>query len=171
MVSACQKAVDEGRDDLDFFCPDTDAFEACNGESIDYAAMENTTAGAVVLVDIGWHDVGSWESLWLISDKDDNGNVTVGDVISENVRGSHLRSEGPLIAAIGLENITVVATADAVLVGTRDAVENIKPVVEAMKEEAMKAGAAPNSYRTRGSTGPGAGSRCWTGASAIRSST
>ena len=140
MVSACQKAVDEGRDDLDFFRPDTDAFEACKGESIDYAVMENTTAGAVVPVDIGWHDVGSWESLWLISDKDDNGNVTVGDVISENVRGSYLRSEGPLIAAIGLENITVVATADAVLVGTRDAVENIKPVVEAMKEEAMKGG-------------------------------
>jgi mannose-1-phosphate guanylyltransferase/mannose-6-phosphate isomerase len=133
MVAACRKAVDNGHDDLDFFRPDTGAFESCEGESIDYAVMENTTAGAVVPVDMGWHDVGSWESLWLISEKDDDGNVTVGDIISEDVKGSYLRSEGPLITAIGLENIAVVATADAVLVGARDAVVNIKPVVEALK--------------------------------------
>jgi mannose-1-phosphate guanylyltransferase/mannose-6-phosphate isomerase len=83
---------------------------------------------------MGWHDVGSWESLWLISEKDADGNVTVGDVLSENVKGSYLRSEGPLITAIGLENIAVVATADAVLVGARHAIENIKPIVEAMKD-------------------------------------
>ncbi len=141
MVSACRKAVNEGQDDLDFFRPDTGAFESCEAESIDYAVMENTTAGAVVPVDMGWHDVGSWQSLWVISEKDDDANVTAGDVVSENVRGSYLRSEGPLIAAIGLENIAVVATADAVLVGALDAIETIKPVVEAMKEEAMKGGA------------------------------
>lgn len=133
MVAACRKAVDEGQDDLDFFRPDSGALEACDGESIDYAVMENTTAGAVVPVDMGWHDVGSWESMWEIADKDAHGNVKVGDVVTENVRGSYLRSEGPLIAAIGLENITVVATADAVLVGARDAVENIKPMIEALK--------------------------------------
>ena len=135
MVSACRKAVDDGRDDLHFFRPDTAAFESCKGESIDYAVMENTASGAVVPVDMDWHDVGSWESLWVISEKDADGNVTVGDVLSEDVKGSYLRSEGPLIAAIGLENIAVIATADAVLVGARDATENIKPVVEAMKDD------------------------------------
>jgi len=134
MVAACRKAVDDGEDDLDFFRPNAAAFEACDAESIDHAVMENTENGAVVPVDMGWHDVGSWESLWLISDKDADGNVTVGDVVSDNVKGSYLRSEGPLIAAIGLENIAVVATADAVLVGARKDVENIKQVVEAVKD-------------------------------------
>jgi mannose-1-phosphate guanylyltransferase/mannose-6-phosphate isomerase len=135
MVSACRKAVDDGRDDLDFFRPDTAAFESCERESIDYALMENTTTGAVIPVDMGWHDVGSWESLWLISEKDADGNVTVGDVLSKDVKDSYLRSEGPLVTAIGLENIAVVATPDAVLVGARDAIENIKPIVEAMKDD------------------------------------
>ena len=134
MVSACRKAIDNGRDDLDFFRPDTSAFESCEGESIDYAVMENTTIGAVVPVDMGWHDVGSWESLWLIGEKDADGNVTVGDVFSKDVKGAYLRSDGPLITAIGLENIAVIATADAVLVGARDAIEDIKPVVETMKD-------------------------------------
>ena len=94
----------------------------------------------MVAADIGWTDVGAWDTLWSIGDKDANGNVTVGDVVSKDVKGSYLRSAGPLITAIGLENVAVIATADAVLVSTRDAVEKIKPVVEAMKNEAMKGG-------------------------------
>ncbi len=134
MVAACRKAVDDGQGDLDFFRPKASAFEACDGESIDYAVMESTTDGAVVPVDMGWSDVGSWESLWLIGDKDDNGNVKTGDVVTEGVNNSYLRSEGPLLAAIGLDNVAVVATADAVLVGTRDDIENIKPMIDTLKE-------------------------------------
>lgn len=134
MVAACRKAVEDGQDDLDFFRPDSDAFETCDNISIDYAVMENTTQGAVVPVDMGWSDVGSWESLWLIGDKDENGNVETGDIVTENVKDSYLRSEGPMIAASGLENVAVVATDDAVLVGSRDAVENIKPMIETMKK-------------------------------------
>ncbi len=133
MVSACRKAVDGGQDDLDFFRPDKQAFEACEAESIDYAVMENTPSGAVVPVDMGWHDVGSWAALWEIAEKDANGNVLIGDVIAGDVDGSYIRSDGPLVSVIGLENVVVVATGDAVLVVSKDAVETIKSAVETMK--------------------------------------
>lgn len=133
MVSACRKAVEEGLDDLDFFRPDARAFETCKADSIDYAVMEHTADGAVVPVDMGWNDIGSWASLWDIGKKDANGNVLIGDVIAKNVDGSYLRSEGPLVSVIGLENIVVVATGDAILVVSKDAVEDIKSAVEDMK--------------------------------------
>ena len=134
IVAACRKAIEEGRDDLDFFRPGEAAFNACPAESIDYAVMENTASGAVVPVDMGWSDVGSWASLWRIGDKDSDGNVKAGDVVTENVRDSYLRTDGPLLAAIGLENVIVIATGDAVLVGTRDSVEGLKSVVDALKD-------------------------------------
>ena len=129
IAEACRKAIEGGRDDLDFFRPEEAAFNACPAESIDYAVMENTASGAVVPVDMGWSDVGSWASLWRIGDKDSDGNVKAGDVVTENVRDSYLRTDGPLLATIGLENVIVVATGDAVLVGTRDSVEGLKSVV------------------------------------------
>ena len=135
MVSACRKAVEEGRDDLDFFRPDSRAFETCQADSIDYAVMEHTPDGAVVPVDMGWNDVGSWASLWDIGEKDNDGNVQIGDVIAKNVKDSYLRSDGPLVSVIGLENVAVIATGDAVLVVSKDAVENIKSAVEAMKKD------------------------------------
>ena len=133
MVEACRKAIEDGGNDLEFFRPDEAAFNACPTESIDYAVMENTTSGAVVPVDMGWSDVGSWASLWRIGDKDSDGNVKAGDVVTENVKDSYLRTDGPLLAAIGLENVIVVATGDAVLVGTKDSVEGLKSVVDALK--------------------------------------
>ncbi len=133
MVSACRNAVEEGLDDLDFFRPDARAFESCEADSIDCAVMEHTADGAVVPVEMGWNDIGSWASLWDIGKKDNDGNVQIGDVTAKNVQGSYLRSEGPLVSVIGLENIVVVATGDAVLVVSKDAVENVKSAVEDMK--------------------------------------
>ena len=135
MVAACRKAVEDAAADLDFFRPGNDAFEACPAESIDVAVMEHTQAGVVVPVDMDWHDVGSWASLWNISDKDDDGNVLVGDVIAQDVQGSYLRSDGPLLTAVGVENMVIVATGDAVLVGDKGASEEIRSLVERLKEK------------------------------------
>ena len=135
IVAACRKAIADGRDDLDFFRPDEAAFKACESDSIDYAVMEHTDAGAVVPVDVGWDDLGSWTALWRIADKDAQGNVTVGDVVVDDVRNSYLRSDGPLVAAIGLDDVLVIATDDAVLVVSRDSVERVRALVERMKAD------------------------------------
>ena len=135
MVQACRKAVEGARADLDFFRPDDGAFEACPSESIDFAVMEHTPDGAVVPVDMDWHDVGSWQSLWTITDKDEDDNVLIGDVIAKDSKGSYLRSDGPLLAAAGVENLVVVATGDAVLVGDREASEDIRALVETLKQQ------------------------------------
>ena len=135
IVSACRKAVENSTTDLDFFRPGEQAFEACPSESIDFAVMEHTRDGAVVPVDMDWRDVGSWGSLWAIAEKDDDGNVLNGDAIAQGTRDSYLRSNGPLLAAVGVENLVIVATGDAVLVGKRDAGEEIRSLVETLKEK------------------------------------
>src|SRR3546814_4686762 len=104
--------------DADFQRLDRAAFERAPAISIDYAVMEKTGWAAVVPIDIGWSDVGSWGALWEIGAKDEAGNVIVGDVVQVGARDCYLRSDGTLVAAIGLENVVVVASADAVLVAT-----------------------------------------------------
>ncbi|MBT3305292.1 MAG: mannose-1-phosphate guanylyltransferase/mannose-6-phosphate isomerase [Alphaproteobacteria bacterium] len=135
MVAACRKAIDGASTDLDFFRPDETAFEACPSESIDVAVMEHTPDGAVVPVDMDWHDVGSWAALWEISDQDADANVLIGDVIAQDAKGSYLRSDGPLLTAVGVENMVIVATDDAVLVGDRGASEEIRSLVETLKQK------------------------------------
>ena len=134
MVAACRKSVADASADLDFFRPGEAAFEACPSESIDFAVMEHTRDGAVVPVDMDWHDVGSWAALWNIGDKDDDANVLIGDVIAQDAKGSYIRSDGPLLTAVGVENMVIVATGDAVLVGDRGASEEIRSLVETLKE-------------------------------------
>jgi mannose-1-phosphate guanylyltransferase/mannose-1-phosphate guanylyltransferase/mannose-6-phosphate isomerase len=119
--------------DLDFIRPHADHFRAIEGDSIDYAVMERTERAAVVPVDIGWSDVGSWSALWDIGTRDDGGNVAVGDVLLQNVKGSYVRSDGPLVAALGIENAVVVATDDAVLVTSREQAQSVKDIVAALK--------------------------------------
>jgi mannose-1-phosphate guanylyltransferase/mannose-6-phosphate isomerase len=151
IISACRLAMADGRDDLDFFRPDDGAFESCPADSIDFAIMESTTAGAVVPVDMGWNDLGSWTAMWRISEKDANGNVQIGDVITEDVKGSYLRSEGPLVAAVGVEDILVIATMDAVLVVSKNAVERVRDVVEKLKTQGRTEHLAhPRVYRPWG---------------------
>ncbi len=130
IVEACREAVAKGRRDLDFFRLDEAAFAACPAESIDYAVMEHTKRAAMVPVDMGWSDVGSWQSLWEIAARDASGNASEGDVVALNVSNSYLRSEGPLLAAVGLDDMVVVATQDAVLVTRRGTTQDVKKVVE-----------------------------------------
>ena len=105
-------------------------FAAAPDVSIDVAVMEPTDRGAVVLLDAGWNDVGSWESLWELSESDPTGNVNIGDVVAIESSRNYLRSEGPLIAVIGVEGLVVVATDDVVLVVPRDRAQDVKSLVE-----------------------------------------
>lgn len=110
-------------------------FANAPGISIDVAIMEPTDRGAVVSLDAGWSDVGSWESLWELSEQDLAGNVEIGDVVALESSRNYLRSEGPLIAVIGVEGLVVVATEDAVLVVPRDRAQDVKSLVEVVPPE------------------------------------
>jgi mannose-1-phosphate guanylyltransferase/mannose-6-phosphate isomerase len=107
-------------------------FASAPAVSIDVAIMERTDRGGVIALDAGWSDVGSWATLWELGPHDAAGNVTIGDVVALESSGSYLRSDGPLIATIGVENLVVVATADAVLIVPRDRVQDVKGLVELM---------------------------------------
>ncbi|MBO6518932.1 MAG: mannose-1-phosphate guanylyltransferase/mannose-6-phosphate isomerase [Rhodospirillales bacterium] len=133
ILEACRASVAAGRNDIDFFRPDPDAFAACPSQSIDYAVMEHTDLGAIVPVDMGWNDLGSWDALWHIGERDADGNVTSGDVITQGASNSYLHSSGPLLAAVGIEDVLLIATPDAVLAVARDQVDAVKDVVSTLK--------------------------------------
>jgi mannose-1-phosphate guanylyltransferase/mannose-6-phosphate isomerase len=130
IAAQCREAAAKGKSDLDFFRLDEASFSASPSKSIDYAVMEHTQHAAVVPVAMGWNDVGSWQSLWEIAARDAKGNASEGDVVALNVANSYLRSEGPLLAAVGVEDVVVVATQDAVLVTRRGATQDVKKIVE-----------------------------------------
>ncbi len=134
MVALCRRALDEATADLDFLRLARAPFEAIAGKSIDYALMEHTASAAVVPADMGWNDVGAWSALWDVGDKDADGNVVGGDVVTVDVRNSYLRSEGKLIAAVGVSDMIVVATDDVVLVVPRDRAQDVKQVVDGLKK-------------------------------------
>jgi mannose-1-phosphate guanylyltransferase/mannose-6-phosphate isomerase len=130
MLDACRGASTQARADLDFIRLDEKAFETCLNDSIDYAVMEKTNDAVVVPLDAGWNDVGSWSSLWEISIQDEAGNVVNGDVVAVDSKGSFLHAETRLVAAVGVENLVIVETADAVLVAPKDRVQDVKTVVK-----------------------------------------
>jgi mannose-1-phosphate guanylyltransferase/mannose-6-phosphate isomerase len=127
--SAYEKAVL----DLDFIRLDAKAFAQCRSESIDYAVMEKTAAAVVVPMAAGWSDVGAWSALWEIGNTDADGNVTRGDVELAATKNSYVRSESRLVATLGVEDLVVVETADAVLVADRHSVQNVKDIVNRLK--------------------------------------
>ncbi|MEE4280148.1 MAG: mannose-1-phosphate guanylyltransferase/mannose-6-phosphate isomerase [Halieaceae bacterium] len=133
--AACEAAMADASGDLDFLRPDRDRFLACPSDSIDYAVMEKTQRGAVLPLDCGWSDVGAWSTLWQVTERDEQGNVAIGDVMLEGCSNSYLRSESRLLAATGVDNLIVVETADAVLVADRDQVQNVKAIVARLKAE------------------------------------
>ncbi|GMQ92760.1 MAG: mannose-1-phosphate guanylyltransferase/mannose-6-phosphate isomerase [Acidimicrobiia bacterium] len=114
---------------------DAAAFTECRADSVDYAVMERTSMAAVVPTDPGWNDVGTWESLWDIAEKDAEGNVLVGDVLSVETSGSYVKASDRLVATVGIDNMVVVDTPDAVLVANRDAAQDVRKVVEILKRE------------------------------------
>ena len=136
MYSICEQAIASESKDLDFIRIDPDIFATCPDDSIDYAVMEKTALAAMVPLDAGWSDVGSWSSLWETADnKDENGNVIVGDAILEGVNNSYINAEERLIAVVGLDDVVVVETKDAVMVANKNKVQDIKNVVNKLKAE------------------------------------
>lgn len=136
ILAVCKQAIATETPDLDFVRVDADIFATCPDDSIDYAVMEKTDAAAVVPLDAGWSDVGSWSSLWeTASDKDRDRNVVIGDVILEDVHNSYINSEQRLISVIGLDDVVVVETKDAILVANMNKVQDIKKVVDKLKAE------------------------------------
>jgi len=133
IVKACRRALAEGVFDLDFLRLDHDSFAACPSDSIDYAVMEKTDRGAMLMFQAGWDDVGSWEALWQVGAKDNSGNITHGDVLTHDVADSYINAGSRLVAAVGLQNHVVVETPDAVMISPRDRTQDVKHLVEKLK--------------------------------------
>jgi mannose-1-phosphate guanylyltransferase/mannose-6-phosphate isomerase len=134
MLHACREALEKARRDEDFVRLDAEAFAGCPADSIDYAVMERTPLAAVVPLDAGWSDVGSWGALWEVSPKDANGNAHRGDVIAIDCRNTYAHGQR-LITLIGLEDVVVVETDDALLVGRRDQLQKVKDLVGTLKSD------------------------------------
>ncbi|ALS93733.1 mannose-1-phosphate guanylyltransferase/mannose-6-phosphate isomerase [Xanthomonas oryzae] len=132
IADACRKAWENGKRDADFTRLDKDAFAASPSDSIDYAVMEKTADAVVVPLDAGWNDVGSWSSLLDVSTQDAQGNAHHGDVIQLDCQNTYAYGSR-LIAMVGLEDVVVVETPDAVLVGHRDRIQAVKDVVSQIK--------------------------------------
>lgn len=133
MLRQCRKAVEGSFEDLDFTCLDREAFEQCPSDSIDYAVMEKIQDIEVVPFGKSWQDLGTWSSLHDINPKDANGNSALGDVLLEDTKNCYVRSSGRLVVTLGLEDITVVETPDAVLVAANDKLDGMKDVVNRLK--------------------------------------
>ena len=136
ILEQCQGSVMDVKTDLDFLRIDKDMFESCPAESVDYAVMEKTSHAVVVPMDAGWSDIGSWSSLWDISEKDSEGNSTHGDVILHNTRNSYVKSDNKLVAVIGIDDLVVVSTKDALMVAHKDSVQDVKMITESLKIQA-----------------------------------
>jgi mannose-1-phosphate guanylyltransferase / mannose-6-phosphate isomerase len=134
MLAACERAVEGGKTDLAFFRLAAEAFGAAPSLSIDHAVMEHTQRAAVVPVDMAWSDVGSWHALRDIGKSDSDGNVFHGDVLTERVRNSYIRTDGRLVAAVGVDNLVIVATEDAILVATADDAGQVSGLVETLRQ-------------------------------------
>ncbi|MFY0655532.1 MAG: mannose-1-phosphate guanylyltransferase/mannose-6-phosphate isomerase [Neptunomonas phycophila] len=134
ILAACEAAMAETQSDLDFVRVDKDAFTNCPDESVDYAVMEKTDKAVVIPLDAGWSDVGSWSALWEIKDKDINGNVFEGDVIAHSTNNSMVVSNERLVATLGVDDLIVVDTKDALMVAHKDAIQDVKQLVNSIKD-------------------------------------
>lgn len=134
MLEACRRALELSKRDEDFVRLDAEAFASSPSDSIDYAVMEKTADAAVVPLDAGWSDVGSWSALWEANERDADGNAHHGDVIAIDCRDTYAYGQR-LITMIGLEEVVVVETDDAILVGHKDRIQDVKKIVEQLKGE------------------------------------
>jgi mannose-1-phosphate guanylyltransferase / mannose-6-phosphate isomerase len=152
VVSACRSALEHDAADLDFLRLEREAFAGCPSVAIDVAVMEKTDRGAVLALDAGWSDVGSWSALWATSDQDPDGNVLRGRVISQDARNCYLRSEHRLVVGLGVDDLVVVETDDVVLVAHRDRAQDIKGVVGLLERQGARESKAHRKiYRPWGS--------------------
>jgi len=130
IINYCKIAIEKDVVDLDFLRLEAESFKKCPKISLDIAVMEKTKLGTVLPLNVGWSDIGSWKSLWDISKKNDDGNYINGRVIAEKSKNCYLKSEQRLIVGIGIENLIVVDTNDAILVANREQSQNIGNIVK-----------------------------------------
>jgi mannose-1-phosphate guanylyltransferase/mannose-6-phosphate isomerase len=135
ILEHCQQAMDKGKQDSDFFRVNRTDFLSCPSNSIDYAVMEKTDRAVVVPLSAGWSDVGAWPALWDVCPRDADGNVTRGDVITEDTRNSLLVAQHRCLATVGIDDVIVVETADAVLVASKDKAQQVKEIVKRLKAD------------------------------------
>lgn len=133
IAEAMAKATANASADLDFTRVNAEAFKSSPADSIDYAVMEHTADALVVPLDAGWSDIGSWDALWQISEKDEHNNTLVGDAVVHGVEGSLVWSESRLVSVVGLKDVIVVETADAVMVASQDQAQDVKSIVNHLK--------------------------------------
>lgn len=133
ILQSCEAAMAGSRSDLDFIRLDENSFKQCPEDSVDYAVMEKTRSALVMPMDAGWSDVGSFRTLWEVSSKDDQGNVAVGDVFSEQTCNSYIYAQNRLVSTVGVDNLVIIETKDAVLVANKDKVTDIKNIVKKLK--------------------------------------
>lgn len=131
---ACSSAVENVEQDLDFLRVDKESFLKCPSQSIDYAVMEKTADAVVVPMYAGWSDIGSWTSLWDISEKDENGNACDGDAMIHKTKNCFIKSNNKLVTAVGLKDLIIVDTSDALMVAHKDAVQDAKIIAQQLKE-------------------------------------
>ncbi len=145
ILAACQSAWTSGSADGDFIRVGKDAFAACPSDSIDYAVMERIAKqvagaaalppGVVIPLTAGWSDVGAWDALWQVLPKDANGNVAQGDVLLQDCHDTLALSEGRLVACVGVSDLVVIETADAILVAHKDRTQDVKKIVDRLKQQ------------------------------------
>ena len=135
IVGACERALAEGRAESGFFYLDHAAFAACPSDSIDYAVMEKTRHGVMIPLNAGWDDVGSWEALWKVGKKDASGNVVSGDVICVDTENTFVRSESRLVTVLGVRDLAIVETPDAILVSALSNTQGVKQIVDRLKSQ------------------------------------
>lgn len=134
VLQSVEAALEAATNDLDFTRLNSEAFGAAENISIDYAVMERSDKVAVLPLDAGWNDVGSWSAVWEIADKDTEGNATRGDVILEATRNAYVHAEHRMVSVLGLDDIVVVETADAVMVTSKDKAQDVKLLVDQIKK-------------------------------------
>jgi len=140
ILKYCKKSLKDNLFDLDFQRLNESAFSECPNISLDFAVMENTKKGMVIPLNANWTDIGSWDSVWKISKKNEEGNVIEGNIITKNTKNCYLRSEKRLITTIGIENLVVIETSDAILVADMRQAQEIKEIVNILQKKNISAG-------------------------------
>ena len=135
VIKFCSEALKENLLDMDFQRLDKEAFKDCPNISVDCAVMEKTKSGVVLPLNVGWSDLGSWKSIWEVSKKDENGNVLVGNVLTKDIHNCYLRSESRLVVGLGVENLLIVETNDAILIADKKYDQDVKKIVNQLIEE------------------------------------
>jgi len=135
ILAACRSALAEGEQDMHFTRIGREEFAQCPSESIDYAVMEKTADAVVVPLDAGWSDIGSWSALWEVGNKDGQGNLCHGDVLVEQTSNTLIHSQSRLVSTVGVDDLIIVETKDAVFVAHKDHVQDVKKIVDRLKSE------------------------------------